>query len=104
MIVRGGEVDASRSASLVEWEWGVGRGEARRDLLEREMRTRERLGSFWLRRESWERKWRPTPPAPGECQAVMIVREVFLLRHAINEHGGRKKMDNRVHVRQESLS
>lgn len=51
-IVRGGEVDASRSDSQVEKESGVVRWEARRDLVEREMRTREMLGIFWLRAES----------------------------------------------------
>lgn len=71
MVVRGGEVDASRSCSQVEKERGVVRWEARRLLLEREMRTREMLGNLWLRAESWERKCRPTPPAPGEfCQIV----------------------------------
>ena len=75
MIVRGGEVDASRSADQVERERGVVRWEARRDLLVREMRTREMAGYFWLRSESWERKWRPTPPAPGECQAVKGITE-----------------------------
>ena len=82
MIVRGGEADASRSCCHVERESGVVRWEARRDLVERDMRTREMLGSFWLRRESWERKWRPTPPAPRECQAMMNEKEVFSLMHA----------------------
>ena len=95
VIVSGGEVDASRSRCQVERESGVVGLEARRDLLEREMRTREMLGNFWLRRESWERKWRPTPPAPGECQDVMKEKEVVLLMHA---HIERKKFlkDSRV--------
>lgn len=67
-------MDASRSFSQVEKERGVVRWEARRLFVEREMRTREMLGNFWLRAESWERKWRPTPPAPGGCQTC---RECF---------------------------
>ena len=54
--MRGGEVEASRSASQVERERGAVRWEARRDLPVRDMRTRERLGSLWLRSASWERK------------------------------------------------
>ena len=69
-------MDASRSFSHVERERGVVRWEARRLLVEREMRTREMLGSFWLRSESWERKWRPTPPAPGDCVRICW-RECF---------------------------
>lgn len=68
VVVSGAVVEASRSASQVEKESGVVRWEARRLLDEREMRTREMLGYFWLRVESWERKCRPTPPAPGVCQ------------------------------------
>ena len=39
---------------------------ARRDLVVWEIRTRDMLGLVWLRSESCERKWRPTPPAPGK--------------------------------------
>lgn len=71
-IVRGGEVDAERSVSQVERESGVVRWEARRELVVREMRTREMGGRVWARRESWVRKWWPTPPAPGGvCQDTM---------------------------------
>lgn len=83
VVVRGGEVDASRSCSQVERESGVVRWVARRLLLEREMRTREMLGNFWPRAESWERKWRPTPPAPGDFvrssrwKCFSLVLEIF---------------------------
>lgn len=43
-MLRGGEVEASRSCSQVSRESGVVRWDARRDLEEREMRTREMLG------------------------------------------------------------
>ena len=44
--MRAGEVDASRSCDQVERERGVVRWEARRLLVEREMRTREMLGNL----------------------------------------------------------
>lgn len=59
-------VVAERSASQVERESGVVRCVARRDLEVSEMRTRDMLGYWALRVESWDRKCRPTPPAPGE--------------------------------------
>ena len=83
-MVRAGEVDASRSCSHVWKERGVVRWEARRLLAEREMRTREMLGRSLLRDESWERKWRPTPPAPGSCQTML--KRVILLALERDEH------------------
>lgn len=56
MTVRAGEVDSLRSFSQVSRESGVVRWEARRLLVEREIRTSEMLGNLWLRTESWERK------------------------------------------------
>lgn len=63
--MREGEVEAERSASQVAKERGVVRWEARRDFVERLIRTREMLGRVWRSAESWERKCWPTPPAPG---------------------------------------
>ncbi len=58
-----GEGDAVRSVDQVSRDSGFW-GEPERLLVEREMRTREMLGIFWLTALSWERKCVPTPPTP----------------------------------------
>lgn len=62
-IERAGEFDAERSVDQVSRDSGFW-GEPERLLVEREMRTREMLGKFWLTALSCERNCVPTPPTP----------------------------------------